>query len=172
MVDRLGELCAAEFAVVMRNRDVVRRLNELETLSVDALKRRLAAAAAEGNSNANTNVKPPVAPHTLPAETVMAAHLAPQRKAQRQVLEERLAAVQAANAARFALLTAQQNEAGQLVAALERALADAEGAATLLDGATAGAETGGDGDANTGNNTLVAELARETRQAEVEMSGI
>ncbi|KAL1903295.1 hypothetical protein Sste5346_000580 [Sporothrix stenoceras] len=160
MVDRLGELCTAEFAVVMRNRDVVRRLNELETLSSDAHKRRLAAA----NSGSTAAPSPP---HTLPAETVLAAHLAPQRKAQRQMLEERLAAVQAANTARFAKLTAQQTEAGQLVAALERALADAEGAAALLDGA---AENGHGGDAL--DNTLVAELARETRAAEVEMTGI
>ncbi|CAK7208285.1 hypothetical protein SBRCBS47491_000040 [Sporothrix bragantina] len=170
MVDRLGELCAAEFAVVMRNRDVVRRLNELEILSVDAQKRRLAAstavAAAAGGAT-ETRPAAPVAPHTLPAETVMAAHLAPQRKAQRQLLEERLAAVQEANAAKFALLTAQQNEAGQLVAALERALADAEGAAALLDGAAAGGN-----DTDSGDNTLVSELARETRAAEVEMSEI
>ncbi|ERT01856.1 kinetochore protein NNF1 [Sporothrix schenckii 1099-18] len=168
MVDRLGELCAAEFAVVMRNRDVVRRLNELETLSVDAQKRRLAATAtatASGDRGTGTG-SPPPPPHTLPAETVLAAHLTPQRTAQRKLLEERLAAVQAANTARFARLTAQQAEAAQLVAALERALADAEGAAALLDGTS---ENGrGDGV----DNTLVAELARETRAAEVEMSGI
>ncbi|CAK7205925.1 hypothetical protein SEUCBS139899_008705 [Sporothrix eucalyptigena] len=163
MIDRLGELCTAEFAVVMRNRDVVRRLNELETLSVDAQKRRLAATQTEGQTT------PPVAPHTLPAETVMAAHLAPQRKAQQQVLEERLAAVQSANAARFAQLTAQQAEAGQLVAALERALADAEGAAALLDEAATGNSSGG---ADGGDSTLVSELARETRAAEVEISEI
>ncbi|KIH88141.1 mind kinetochore complex component [Sporothrix brasiliensis 5110] len=170
MVDRLGELCAAEFAVVMRNRDVVRRLNELETLSVDAQKRRLAATAtatASGDRGTGTGTgSPPPPPHTLPAETVLAAHLTPQRTAQRKLLEERLAAVQAANTARFARLTAQQAEAAQLVEALERALADAEGAAALLDGAS---ENGHDDGVD---NTLVAELARETRAAEVEMSGI
>ncbi|CAK7267254.1 hypothetical protein SEPCBS57363_002499 [Sporothrix epigloea] len=172
MVDRLGELCTAEFASVMQNRDVVRRLNELEALTTDAQKRRLAAgkagetAGGAGDAKNAKNAKNvPVAPHSLPAETVMAAHLAPQRKAQRQLLEERLAAVQAANTLKFAQLTAQQAQAGQMVAALERALVDAEGAAALLDGATAGQN-----DAARGENTLVSELARETRAAELEMA--
>ncbi|CAK7568059.1 MAG: hypothetical protein SEPTF4163_006040 [Sporothrix epigloea] len=166
MVDRLGELCTAEFASVMHNRDVVRRLNELEALAMDAQKRRLAAGKAGDNDGGAGDAKNvPVAPHTLPAETVMAAHLAPQRKAQRRLLEERLAAVQAANTLKFAQLTAQQAQAAQMVAALERALVDAEGAAALLDGATAGQN-----DAARGENTLVLELARETRAAELEMT--
>ncbi|EPE10022.1 mind kinetochore complex component [Ophiostoma piceae UAMH 11346] len=166
MVERLRELCASEFAVVLRNRDVVRRLNELEVLAADARKRR---EEASSSGAATPLVRPP---HTLPSETVLAAHLKPQRRAQRQVLEERLAAVQAENAAKFAQLAVQQAEAEQLVAALERALGDAAGAAALLDG-NDGAEEGDKGKSRGAANSvpLLTELARETRIAEAEMSG-
>ena len=170
MVERLRELCASEFAVVLRNRDVVRRLNELEVLAADARKRR-----EEASSSAGAATPPVRPPHTLPPDTVLAAHLKPQRRAQRQVLEERLAAVQAENAARFAQLAVQQAEAEQLVAALERALGDAAGAAALLDGndGNDGTEEGDKGTSRgaSANVPLLTELARETRVAEAEMGG-
>ncbi len=165
MLDRLRELCAAEFAAVMRSRDVVRRLNELEELVEGAARRRGEHATESGQSGQSGL---PAPPHTLPAPTMVAAHLARLRPAQTADLEARLRAVQTANAARFARLAAQQAEAAQLVAALERALADAEGAARLLEEGpgTHGGSGGG------GNGSLVAELAREARAAEVEMAGI
>ncbi|OAA53115.1 Nnf1 [Niveomyces insectorum RCEF 264] len=150
MAARLRELCAAEFTQVMLSRDAVPKLNELEALIAEAEARRQVEAAT-----GQTVARPPCPPHTLLPETVVAAHLASQRRAQRALLEARLQAMQAANAARFTQLTTQQDEAEQLVAAVERALADADGAAALLD-----------------SDKLAVELARESRLAEVEMSQI
>jgi kinetochore protein NNF1 len=90
-------------------------------------------------------------PHLLPPEQVLAAHLAPHLAAQQSQLNARLQTTQSHNAALFAEIQAQREEAARLLASVEKVLADVDAANGLLDG-------------------VVGELAAETREVEVEMS--
>lgn len=184
MVDRLGQLCEQEFARVLDRYAVVPRLNELEGLVSDAdLRRRqqgqaqqqagrgsrrgkeraaAAAEAAEGAGGGDADERktgpeaggPPLPPHLLPAEAVLAAHLAPRLASLQSQMNARLQNSQAANAALWAEVQAQRAEVDALLGQLEAALADVDGAAALLDGVPA------------------EELARESRAVEAEMADV
>ena len=91
-------------------------------------------------------------PHTLPASTVLEAHLAPHLAAQQSQLNAKLQTTQAHNARLFEEIRAQRAEIESLLAAVEKVLADVDGANELLD-------------------DVVDDLARETRAVEVEMMG-
>ncbi|KAL2164222.1 hypothetical protein VTH06DRAFT_3438 [Thermothelomyces fergusii] len=144
MVERLGSLWHKEFETIMANRQVVERLNELEALVSDAARRR--REAEDPN-------KPPVAPHTLPAETVLSAHLRPHLASQRARIGAALRDTQAANARLWDEVRAQRAEMEALVAAVEKALRDLDGANELLGG-------------------LADELAAETRAAEADIRAV
>ncbi|AEO57966.1 hypothetical protein MYCTH_2126987 [Thermothelomyces thermophilus ATCC 42464] len=133
-----------EFETIMANRQVVERLNELEALVSDAARRRM---------EADDPNKPPVAPHTLPAETILSAHLHPHLASHRSQLNARLQNTQAANARLWDEIQAQRAEMEALVAGVEEALRDLDGANDLL------------GD-------LVDELAAETRAAEADIRAV
>ncbi|KAK4252080.1 Nnf1-domain-containing protein [Corynascus novoguineensis] len=147
MVERLGSLwnykpAQKEFETIMANRQVVARLNELEALVSDAARRR--AEADNPNS-------PPVAPHTLPAETVLAAHLRPHLAAHRSRLDTALRDTQTANAALWDEIQAQRAEMEALLDGVDRALRDLDGANALLA------------------DDVVDELAAETRAADADV---
>ncbi|RYP54237.1 hypothetical protein DL769_010388 [Monosporascus sp. CRB-8-3] len=146
MVDRLGALCKKEFASILQARNVVARLNELETLVSEAERRRDEAGLAGQE-------QPPVPPHVLPADVVLAAHLAPHLAQQRSQLNARLQTTQAHNARLFADVQRQRAEAESLVALLARLLDDVDGAVAALD-------------------PVAQDLAAETRDVEVEMTSL
>ncbi|KAK2068421.1 hypothetical protein P8C59_003057 [Phyllachora maydis] len=91
-------------------------------------------------------------PHLLPAESILAAHLAPPAAAQRSQLNARLQTVQAHNARLHADIARQRGEIEALLAGVERVLADMGGASALMD-------------------AVVEDLRRETREAELDMAG-
>ncbi|RYO83300.1 hypothetical protein DL766_007864 [Monosporascus sp. MC13-8B] len=146
MVDRLGVLCKKEFASILQARNVVARLNELETLVSEAEQRRDEAGLA-------SQEQPPVPPHVLPADVVLAAHLAPHLAQQRSQLNARLQTTQAHNARLFADVRRQRAEAESLLALLARLLDDVDGAVAALD-------------------PVAQDLAAETRDVEVEMASL
>lgn len=183
MVDRLGQLCNQEFANVLERYSVVPKLNELEGLVSDADLRRRAQprsrsavkgkgkdrgkgkgkeaegdgeegeAEAEGDKT-SSGKDGPTPPHLLPAEAVLAAHLAPHLVSQQSQMNARLQNTQAANVALWEKIEAQRREVEELLGALEAALADVDGAAALMDGVPA------------------EELAKESRVVEAEMADV
>jgi kinetochore protein NNF1 len=91
-------------------------------------------------------------PHLLPPEVVIQAHLARPLAAQQSQLNAKLQNTQAENEKLFAEVEAQRNELEALISELERICADVDGANGLL-------------------TPIVADLAREGREVEVEMAG-
>lgn len=121
---------------------VVQGLNDLEQL----------LARAEGRRREHPGQEAPVAPHLLPPDQVLAAHLAPHLASQQSQLNAKLQTVQSHNLALFEEIRRQREEARRMLDAVERVLADVAGANGLLD------EVAGD-------------LATESRGVEVEMMG-
>ncbi|KAK7717585.1 hypothetical protein SLS64_003079 [Diaporthe eres] len=164
MVDRFADLCNQEFGRVQARYGVVPKLNELEALVSDAERRRRAQAQAaarrkgkgkgkEGGGDEDAGRKP-TPPHLLPADAILAAHLAPHLASQQSQMNARLQNTQAANVALWGEIQGQRAEVDELLGALERALADVDGAAALLDEVPA------------------EELARESRTVEAEMTDV
>lgn len=88
----------------------------------------------------------------MPANTVLAAHLAPHLAQQQSQLNAKLQTTQAHNAKLFGEIQKQRSELEALLSQLEKLFADIDGANQSMDG-------------------VVDELAKETRSAEVELSG-
>jgi kinetochore protein NNF1 len=169
MVDRFADLCNQEFGRVQARYNVVPKLNELEGLVSDAERRRRAQASAarrktkgkgkeragdaEGPNDDGSGAKP-TPPHLLPADAILAAHLAPHLASQQSQMNAKLQNTQAANVALWDEIQRQRAEVDELLSALERALADVDGAAALLDDVPA------------------EELARESRAVEAEMTDV
>ncbi|UKZ51501.1 hypothetical protein TrVGV298_005261 [Trichoderma virens] len=68
MVEKLGEKCEKEFESILATRQVVLKLNDLETLISEATHRRISAPP---------DAPKPTPPHLLPAREILSAHLAP-----------------------------------------------------------------------------------------------
>lgn len=163
MVDRLAELCNREFAAVLASRGVVGRLNELEGLVGEAERRRSEAAAASDNDDTSDEdggdergangrrrkkkkgeekeaatkkktTKTVVPPHLLGADDIMRAHLAPHLAGQQSQMNAKLQNAQASNVVLFEQIQAQRTEMEGLLGALEKILADVDGANELMDG--------------------------------------
>lgn len=132
-----------EFDLVLQNRNVVPKLNELESLVSDAGRRK--------DEKSGTTAAPPTPPHLLPADDILAAHLAPHLASQQSQINAKLQNMQADNVRLFEEIQAQRTEIETLLAAVEKVLADVDGANGLLDG-------------------VVEDLAKETRTVEVEMA--
>ncbi|KAK9417129.1 putative Nnf1-domain-containing protein [Seiridium unicorne] len=145
MVDRLGSLCRKEFESIVQNRNVVAKLNELESLVSQAEQRRDEAGLADAD-------EAPVPPHLLSADAVLAAHLGPQLAQQQSQLNAKLQTTQAHNAKLFADIQRQRAELEALLSLLEKLFADIDGANKAMGG-------------------IVDTLAKETQSVEVEMSG-
>lgn len=168
MVDRFADLCNQEFGRVQARYNVVPKLNELEGLVSDAERRRRAQAQAAARRKAkgkgkerdgegegdDENTRKPTPPHLLPADAILAAHLAPHLASQQSQMNAKLQNTQAANVALWDEIQKQRAEVDELLGALEKALADVDGAAALLDEVPA------------------EELARESRTVEAEMKDV
>lgn len=173
MVDRFADLCNQEFGRVQARYNVVPKLNELEGLVSDAERRRRAQASAArrktkgkgkeraggeaegvggGGDDDDDGDKKPTPPHLLPADAILSAHLAPHLASQQSQMNAKLQNTQAANFALWDEIQKQRAEVDELLGALERALADVDGAAALLDEVPA------------------EELARESMAVEAEMT--
>ncbi|KAK4169300.1 Nnf1-domain-containing protein [Cladorrhinum sp. PSN259] len=151
MVDRLGGLWNREFERILESRDVVRKLNELESLLADAQKKREAASSVGGER--------PIPPHTLPADAVLKAHLREGTTELKRGLESRLNEVQQGNLKLFEEIKAQRAEMEGMLKGVERVVKDLEGANKVLAG-------GGEQD---GNQQLMEEVVEETRGAEADI---
>ncbi|GKT73574.1 spindle pole protein [Colletotrichum tofieldiae] len=144
MVDYLEERCNKDFQSILVDRDVIRKLNDFESLVSDAERRR----QESGDSG-----EEPVPPHLLPPDEVLAAHLAPRLASQQSHLNARLQNTQASNESLFAAVQSQRAEIDALLAQLESHVADIDGAnAMLVD--------------------VAPELAAEARASEAQMSGM
>lgn len=174
MVDRFADLCNQEFGRVQARYNVVPKLNELEGLVSDAERRRRAQAQAAARRKAKgkgkeraggegaggeegdegDNARKPTPPHLLPADAILAAHLAPHLASQQSQMNAKLQNTQAANVALWDEIQKQRAEVDELLGALEKALADVDGAAALLDEVPA------------------EELAKESRTVEAEMTDV
>lgn len=144
MVSRLEMLCNREFGSILENRQVVVRLNELEALIADA---------AQRHGSADPDQPVPAAPHTLPPETIIAAHLAPHLIAHQSQLNARIQTTQGKNAALWEQIQTQRAELTTLLESLDITTNDINGAVNLLD-------------------PVVDQLSRETRDIEVEMNSV
>ncbi|EGO58264.1 hypothetical protein NEUTE1DRAFT_122534 [Neurospora tetrasperma FGSC 2508] len=126
MVERLGVQCDKEFNSILQTRQVVPKLNELETLVGEANKRKREAGGDDAT--------PPVPPHTLPPSIILSAHLAPHLTTTHSSLTTTLQQTQAENHQLFQEIQAQRAEIEELLAVVEKALKDIEGANELLEG--------------------------------------
>ncbi|KAI1423593.1 Nnf1-domain-containing protein [Xylaria sp. FL1777] len=142
MVDRLRSLCKKEFDSIQQSRNVVAKLNELESLVSEAERRRKEAG---GGADA------PVPPHLLPPDEVLDAHLAPHLAQQQSQLNAKLQTTQAHNAKLFDDIKSQRSEIESLVSLLEKVLEDVDNTNNMMD-------------------DVVDDVARETRTIEIEMA--
>ncbi|KAF4445273.1 Kinetochore-associated NNF1 [Fusarium acutatum] len=113
MVDKLGEKCEKEFDNIMVSRQVVPKLNDLESLISDASHRR-------------------ADPHLLPPSAILAAHLTPALTAHQSQLNARLQTTQSQNALLYDEVRRQREEIRTLLDALEAVVADVQGANDAL----------------------------------------
>ncbi|KAI1478987.1 hypothetical protein K445DRAFT_315649 [Daldinia sp. EC12] len=143
MVDRLGALCKKEFDSVLQSRNVVAKLNELESLVSEAERRRDEAGVVGSEA--------PIPPHMLPPDQILAAHLAPHLAQQQSQLNAKLQTVQAHNAKLFSDIQKQRAEMQSLMALLQKVFEDIDGANSQMD-------------------DVVDDLAKETRTVETEMA--
>ncbi|KAF9877317.1 mind kinetochore complex component [Colletotrichum karsti] len=144
MADYLEDRCSKDFQTILAERDVVRKLNEFESLVSDADRRRL---------ESGDDAEEPIPPHLLPPEVVIKAHMAPRLAAQQSHMNARLQNTQASNEVLFASIQAQRAEIAVLIAQLEGHVADVDGANGMLV-------------------DVAPELAAEARDAEALMSGM
>ncbi|KAI2638284.1 Nnf1-domain-containing protein [Xylaria nigripes] len=144
MVDRLRSLCKKEFDSIQQSRNVVAKLNELESLVSEAARRR-----KEADDDADG--EPPVPPHMLPPDEVLDAHMAPHLIQQQSQLNAKLQTTQAHNANLFEDIKRQRAEIESLVSLLEKVLEDVDNTNHMMD-------------------DVVDDVARETRTIEIEMA--
>ncbi|CEI38734.1 hypothetical protein FVEN_g4719 [Fusarium venenatum] len=121
MVDKLGEKCEKEFENIMVSRQVIPKLNDLESLISDASRRR-----------AESTTEPSTPPHMLPPPTILAAHLTPTLTAHQSQLNARLQTTQSQNALLYDEVQRQREEIRALLDSLEAVVADIQGANDAL----------------------------------------
>ncbi|KAH7023728.1 Nnf1-domain-containing protein [Ilyonectria destructans] len=120
MVDKLGEKCEKEFENIMVARQVIPKLNDLESLISDASHRR-----AESSSS-TTETTPPTPPHLLPPNAILAAHLHPALTAHQSQLNARLQTTQSQNALLYDEVRRQRAEIAALLDRLDAVVADVQ----------------------------------------------
>ncbi|KAK7514794.1 Nnf1-domain-containing protein [Phyllosticta citriasiana] len=125
---KIASAASSNFDHILASRNVVYSLNSLDTLVDDAKKRK---QRAEADAN-GAPVEPPTPPHTLPAQTLILAHLQPFLAAQTTSLEDQLATMQQANKALLSDVLAQRAELEALTSGLERVVADLQGTVDML----------------------------------------
>ncbi|RPB16331.1 Nnf1-domain-containing protein [Morchella conica CCBAS932] len=124
------EMCAyfegrstVEWEKILKERNVIESLNQLDVLIREAEERRAAAPAGEV----------PIPPSTLPPDVIMGAQLAPVLAAAQEKVNARIADVQAQNAGLIAGIEAQRREIEELLGVLGRNLAGLEGAVQAVN---------------------------------------
>ncbi|KAK7428550.1 hypothetical protein QQZ08_004988 [Neonectria magnoliae] len=127
MVDKLGEKCEKEFENIMVTRQVVPKLNDLESLISDASRRR-----AESSLSSTANATPPTPPHLLPPDAILAAHLHPALAAHQSQLNARLQTTQSQNALLYDEVRRQRAEIAALLDRLDAVVGDVRAANDAL----------------------------------------
>ncbi|KAG5987933.1 hypothetical protein E4U43_004896, partial [Claviceps pusilla] len=161
MVHKLREKSEAEFEAILLARGVVGKLNELEGVvgkAAEAAKQAEEAEEAKGPQEGRGKRRGMeeggcVAPHLLPPQDILAAHLSPPLAAHQSLLNARLQTTQAQNALLADHVRQQRRQIDQLLDLLDRAVEDVRGANAVL------------GD-------VVDELAAESRAVDAELRGV
>ncbi|KAF4979467.1 hypothetical protein FZEAL_4326 [Fusarium zealandicum] len=122
MVNKMREKCEKEFENILVARQVVPKLNDLESLIGEASHRR-------AESTATTD---PTPPHLLPPAAILAAHLTPSLTAHQSQLNARLQTTQSQNALLHDEVRRQRQEITALLDALDAVVADVRGANDAL----------------------------------------
>lgn len=113
----LGDKMGRNFEEIMEEREVVGRLNELDSLIEDARRRQRQSQKGEATGMA-------APPHTLPAQQLYHAYLAPSLRAYSTDLKERQDAVQEENVEVLGRVMQQRKEIEGLVKGLEGVVGD------------------------------------------------
>ncbi|KAJ4331949.1 hypothetical protein N0V87_008753 [Didymella glomerata] len=128
IVDQLDRTWKANFEEILKKRDVVKLVNELEQCIEDAkLRKKRAEASANGGP-----VDVPVPPHTLTPSEIHLAHLMPFLEKQATEMNTNLAETQTANTELLTTVTAQRAEIEALVRGLESVVSDLEASAQAM----------------------------------------
>ncbi|KAK3191065.1 hypothetical protein K4F52_003015 [Lecanicillium sp. MT-2017a] len=135
MVDNLSQKCDSKFNSIIKTRNVIPKLNNLESLVSDASQRR---------KDAPPDAQEPRPPHTYPPSAILAAHLLPSLAAHQSQLNAQLQNTQVQNALLVDDVRRQRAEIEELLTQLEDVVDDVRGANAALEG-------------------VVGDLAQETR---------
>ncbi|KAH6897241.1 Nnf1-domain-containing protein [Thelonectria olida] len=125
MVDKLGEKCEKEFENILVARQVVPKLNDLESLIADAASRRAELSQSDESTQ-------PTPPHLLPPDAILSAHLHPALTAHQSQLNARLQTTQSQNALLHDQVRQQREEIAALLDRLDAVVADVRGANDAL----------------------------------------
>ncbi|RKF63682.1 spindle pole protein Nnf1 [Erysiphe neolycopersici] len=128
MRDGLEAFAVSEFELIMQERDVVSRLNALESIIADANRRRDEHLASGETSEKQV----PTPPHKLLPEPLVKAHLTPLYLSQQSQLNAKLQTVQSLNAGLMAEIHKQRDEIASLLAQTEMLISDVEGASQVM----------------------------------------
>ncbi|KAJ4383872.1 hypothetical protein N0V86_000715 [Didymella sp. IMI 355093] len=128
IVDQLDRTWKANFEEILKKRDVIKLVNELELCIEDAKTRK---KRAEDSTNGGP-VDVPVPPHTLTPSEIHLAHLMPFLEKQATDMHTKLAETQTANTELLTTVTAQRAEIEALVKGLESVVSDLEASAQLM----------------------------------------
>ncbi|RKF84224.1 spindle pole protein Nnf1 [Golovinomyces cichoracearum] len=127
MRDGLEGFATSEFEMILQERQVYIRLNALDSLISDAIRRR-DTSLANGEVNEN-NVQPP---HTLPPEPLVKAHLTPLYLSQQSQLNAKLQTVESMNASLLAQICEQRKEITKILRSTRQLCSDVEDAAEVM----------------------------------------
>ncbi|KAF3345932.1 Kinetochore-associated protein NNF1 like [Verticillium longisporum] len=144
MVDYLEDRCNKDFQAILDERDLVRKLNELEALVAEADRQK-------GEHPADA--PEPIPPHSLPPEAVIKGHLHPPLAHAYSHLSAALQNTRMENEDLFTTIQAQRAEMDALLADLDGVVADIDGANDLL-------------------GQVAPELAAEARKADSGIAGM
>ncbi|EHK41367.1 hypothetical protein TRIATDRAFT_31296 [Trichoderma atroviride IMI 206040] len=123
MAEKLAEKCEREFESILIARQVVPKLNDLESLVADATHRRISSAP---------DAPKPTPPHLLPAKDILSAHLAPSLASHQSLLNAKLQTAQSHNAILYEQIRSQRAEIEALLDSLEAAVGDVRSANAAL----------------------------------------
>ncbi|KAF7948568.1 uncharacterized protein EAE97_003979 [Botrytis byssoidea] len=128
MVSRLRQFALDEFEMILQERRVVERLNGLEGVIESARRRKARGVDAETEGRDLG-----VAPHTLPAPSILAAHLTPLYTTQQSQLNAKLQTTQSQNANLADEIQKQREEIEKLVRGVEIVVEDLDRANEVMD---------------------------------------
>ncbi|KAJ8065370.1 hypothetical protein OCU04_006058 [Sclerotinia nivalis] len=130
MVSRLRQFAIDEFEMILRERKVVERLNGLEGVIESARRRKARGVDADADAAGGDGG---VAPHTLPAPSILAAHLTPIYTTQQSQLNAKLQTTQSQNAILAEEIRKQREEIEKLVRGVEVVVEDLDRANGVLE---------------------------------------